>query len=432
MIDRLLIGSPKRASAPEVGWHSFFPYYAGFPESFARTLIASADLPNSAVVFDPWNGSGSTTYAAARLGLSSQGFDLNPVMVLVARARLLAPSEADCIDPLAAEVAKSARAARALEVDPLLLWFTYDTAAQVRGIERSICRHLVGRLTLASDGTHLERISALAAAFYVALFAVCRKMTEQFRSSNPTWLRVPRQGEEKVSATREWILSRFKADLSGMAIALQRMGVTEQSIYARARANIRLADTTCVEIQSESADFVLSSPPYCTRIDYTAATRIELAILSPSLNASSKDLARKMLGSTCVPTHDITISSSWGPTCNVFLETLSSHKSKASRGYYYKIHLDYFDKLKRSLENIHRASKPHGIVVLVVQDSHYKDIHNDLPTIICEMGLHIGLEPLRRQDFILDRSMSAVNRYSRIYRRPGRLTESVLCFRRSK
>ena len=36
-----------------------------------------------------------------------------------------------------------------------------------------------------------------------------------------------------------------------------------------------------MDIAADSVDFVLTSPPYCTRIDSTAATRIELAVLAP-------------------------------------------------------------------------------------------------------------------------------------------------------
>jgi hypothetical protein len=34
------------------------PYYAGYPELFARELLQSAKLSHGAVVLDPWNGSG--------------------------------------------------------------------------------------------------------------------------------------------------------------------------------------------------------------------------------------------------------------------------------------------------------------------------------------------------------------------------------------
>jgi hypothetical protein len=64
--DRLQIVSPKRTPAGQSGWDGFFPYYAGYPETFARSLLKSAALPRGASVLDPWNGSGTTTYSAAQ------------------------------------------------------------------------------------------------------------------------------------------------------------------------------------------------------------------------------------------------------------------------------------------------------------------------------------------------------------------------------
>jgi len=46
---------------------------------------------------------------------------------------------------------------------------------------------------------------------------------------------------------------------------------------------------------------------------------------------------------------------SWGPACIDFLKAVNAHTSKASAGYYYSTHLDYFDKMARSLVNIHAA-----------------------------------------------------------------------------
>jgi hypothetical protein len=144
------------------------------------------------MVLGPWNGSGTTTFSAAHLGLAAQGFDLNPIMVVVARARLLPPSEADSIEPLAREMLKGLRARELLldDGDPLLGWFNRPTAVLLRTIEQRICDHLIGERTITPDGTKLQNISGLAATFYVALFSVCRQLTERFQSSNPTWLRI--------------------------------------------------------------------------------------------------------------------------------------------------------------------------------------------------------------------------------------------------
>lgn len=104
-------------------------------------------------MLDPWNGSGTTTYSATSLGLNVIGIDLNPVMIIVARARLLPPSEADHLLPLAATILAHARS-RPLNLpadDALRDWFDPETAAFIRGLEQNIRRSLVGSMTWSPD-----------------------------------------------------------------------------------------------------------------------------------------------------------------------------------------------------------------------------------------------------------------------------------------
>jgi hypothetical protein len=430
LFDRIVIQSPKRTRQTQQGWDAFFPYYAGYPETFARTLLESAHLPKDAAVLDPWNGSGTTTFSASNLGLASWGFDLNPIMIIVARARLLPPSEADSIEPLTREMMKGLRTdTRILAADdPLLGWFNRPAAAILRAIERRICDHLIGERTLTSDGVKLENISGLAASFYVALFSVCRELTARFRSSNPTWLCMPKQGERRVTADREKILSALRASLKSMAIALSQRSASQ---FEYGAVELKIADTTKAIVPASSIDFVLTSPPYCTRIDYSAATRIELALLYPLLSLKMEELGRRMIGSTRVPDHDIGVQESWGATCGRFLAQLRAHPSKASAGYYYKTHLDYFEKMASSMINVSMALKPKGAAILVVQDSFYKDIHNDLPCITVEIAASAGLRLRRRADFRLKRSMAGINPHSRMYNRPSGALEAVLCFEKA-
>lgn len=432
--DRLQITSPKRNSRLQTGWEGFFPYYAGYPEAFARALLESAKLNAGAVVLDPWNGSGTTTYTAARLGLAAHGSDLNPVMVIVARARLLSPHEADSLEPLAQRIVRCAKTPKKSpsSADPLTWWFTPNTTKVLRAIERSIRRHLVGQLTLSSTGTNLDRLSGIAATFYVALFSVCRDMAARYQASNPTWMRRPGESELRAWASRDTIVDRFTAKLVEMATALTDRTMQGNLLAPEpAGCDIRLSDTTTSPLPPNSVDLILTSPPYCTRIDYTAATRIELAVLAPLLDASWQELGRQMIGSTRVPLHDIAVDDDWGPTCSAFLKALYRHPSKASKGYYYKTHLDYFEKMGRSLTNLAGALKKNAGAIFVVQDSFYKEIHNDLPTIIAEMAEARGLVLSRREDFYFARSMSGINPRSRAYERGTGATEAVLCFEKA-
>ena len=65
---------------------------------------------------------------------------------------------------------------------------------------------------------------------------------------------------------------------------------------------------------------------------------------------------------------------------------------------------------------------------MVVQDSFYKDIHNDLPKIVTEMCKIDGLRLRRREDFLLKRSMAGINPKVKLYRTGAEACESVLCF----
>lgn len=429
----LQIPSPKRSHKLQTGWEGFFPYYAGYPETFARAVLGSARLPAGAVVLDPWNGSGTTTLTASRLGLSASGFDLNPVMVVVARARLLPPSEADHLKPLAATILLPEGVVRSpiRDEDPLLDWFEPETAAAVRAIERSIGRTLLGESAVTQGGVRLDQISGTTATFYVALFSACRHLVNRFMSSNPTWLRRPRDCEAKVTVDASEVGRLFLENVSAMASALARLAVQGELPLDRSNPKVLVADSASFALPQRSVDFVLTSPPYCTRIDYTAATRIELAVLDPLVALSERELRRKMIGSTQVPDRELEPAEGWGPTCLRFLERLRSHPSKASGGYYYKTHLDYFDKVAVSLANLAGGLRPAGAAVLVVQDSHYKEIHNDLPTIISEIAAAKGFVLARRDDFHLKRSMAGIHPHSRGYGRPAGAVEAVLCFHKA-
>lgn len=419
------ITSPKRTNDARLGWSGFFPYYAGFPEGFAKRIIESADLASGSVILDPWNGSGTTTYAAAASGYPAIGIDINPVMVIVARARLLAASEADTLVPLGSRVIEDARRQTAeCSNDPLLAWFEISTATFIRKLEQSIRGHLVGSITLTPNGARLDRLSGLAAANYVALFNVLRAFTRPFMSSNPTWLKAAKIETDKARVSEERIADAFLSGLNTMAQEL----FSDSSVRTdQAPVEIRLGDAAAPILTGHRADLVLTSPPYCTRIDYTAATRVELAALHPMIRPLADDLRKRMLGTPISPKDNIQVDPRWGATCVSFLENVRSHSSRASSGYYYNTHLDYFHKLGRCIQRLSQSLKPKGAAVLVVQDSYYKDVHNDLPTIVSEMSRSFGLHLCRREDFTA-RSMSSINVKSRRYRSSGMATESVLCF----
>src|SRR4030088_129956 len=91
---RCTIRSPKRRPRSQPSRADWFRYYADFSAEFVEDIISHLDLSPGATLLDPWLGGGTTAEIAAAKSLRFRGYDINPVMLLVSRARTIATSSA--------------------------------------------------------------------------------------------------------------------------------------------------------------------------------------------------------------------------------------------------------------------------------------------------------------------------------------------------
>lgn len=428
---KLVIKNPKRGKRP-TGREAWFPYYAGFSGEFASALLSSASLGEGRSVLDPWNGSGTTTATAAELGCSSIGLDLNPVMVIVAKARALPKSEKSSLVPLLADIVKKARSAnfaREDEYDPLCHWFASSSAAAFRSIEVSIQGLLFDAEMYIpmSQRLNLSDMSHICAFFYTALFRVVRQLLAAFRCSNPTWSKSPDDRKNRLRPSADVVIQLFEKITRDIVETIEDPGLP--IVSTDRNTSLHLASSEAIPDESASIDFVLASPPYCTRIDYAVATACELAVLGFTLEQFS-DLRRNLIGTTTVEPNIPTQRFEWGAACSMLLHDVFSHPSRASSSYYYKNHVQYFHSMFKSVRELGRVLKDSGLCVLVVQDSFYKNIHNDLPTIIAEMAEINGMTMVRKEVFRIRAGMAAINPEVKKYRDTFNAAEAVLCFQK--
>jgi SAM-dependent methyltransferase len=424
----MVTGNPKLRGieSPQSRWYR---YYAGFSERFARTALESARLGAGDWVLDPWNGSGTTTATAAALGLNVRGYDLNPVMVLVAKARCLDAAEYSSLRPLASEVLRQAR--KSFDPghdDPLSAWLRPRSIAAIRGIEAAIQKLLVDnkRYTNLRD-RGVDTISGLAAFFYVGLFRTLRELLQPFATTNPTWIKRPSSSQSLLRPHPTKIIELFERHLTDMLPDI----ATRIGSPSRNQRVIRVASSEKLPLEDNSINQIITSPPYCTRIDYAVSTSPELALLGYEFDKDFETLRRQLIGTPTVPSTIPKPSRDLGPSCSRFLDGLNVHASKASSTYYYKNHVQYFRSIGKSLSEIGRVLRPSGQCVLVVQDSYYKNLHNDLPSIFTEMAGLRGLHLRDRRDFTLSRTLAGINPGTKGYRRTFSAVESVLVLART-
>jgi hypothetical protein len=197
---------------------------------------------------------------------------------------------------------------------------------------------------------------------------------------------------------------------------------------ASADCMIDVASSDSLPIPANTVDMVLSSPPYCTRIDYGVATSSELAVLGFQVENGLRELRGKLIGTPTIQGESHQPDLAWGIACNAFLDQVVQHPSKAAKSYYYKTYIQYFDGIARSISEIARCVKPYGKCIIVIQDSYFKGIRVDLATIFTEIASANKLALSRQVDFPMSRTFAHINSNSRRYRSSSRSVESVLCY----
>lgn len=416
---RLPLDAKRKPS--QSGIESWHPYYAGYTEDFARGVLSLFSSGEPLTVLDPWNGSGTTSSVARELGHTALGFDLNPVANLVASAKVVNPDDASHVTGLAKRMTESERADVAND-DPLLAWMARSVVAQFRSIESRILAELATSPEGVIERPATGALPPLAAFMLLALIRAGRDCASVANGSNPTWTK-PADGRKKLTRTlgKRWIekLNEMATDLQG-----SQGGSAARTWLGR----ISLGDARELPLEDARVDVVMTSPPYCTRIDYVVSTSFELAALGVG-NQSPEFLAlrRASMGTPLARRGEVPDAlGHWPSSVRALLTSIRTHKSKASGSYYYKTYHQYFADAEASLKELFRVLKPNGIAVLVVQTSYYKEICVDLPSLYVDMAEAVGLRSEIAGQAPVHRALAQINPHALHHRKVSQYREAVV------
>lgn len=422
---KLLLDNPKRETSPGRR-KDLYDFYAGYSAAFVKSVLDRVFGKQFGTVLDPWNGAGTTTEISAGLGHDAIGFDLNPAMVVIAKAKVLRITPARVVE-IAHEIVRARQEEPEVSAeDPLLTWFVPRSVACIRAIENSMIRQLCPKKASVQFSTAqgLSSIEPTLAFFYTALFKTARSFLQNFRSTNPTWLKQPDSPYKRVRPDRNKIEQHYMQAVEEMCFLL---GTHDEDTKSKS-PTIAVASSLALPLKNDSIASVITSPPYCTRIDYAMAMRLELAVLR--MDATTFDeLRRRLIGSPVILGPELgPIKEEWGPTAGNLLSAIKAHPSKASCSYYLKTYLQYFDMIYKSLAELDRVLMPGASIALVVQDSHYKELHVDLARIFIEMGNSFGWSLEQQSNFGCRRIIAEINSKARRYRGTMSAVESTLLF----
>jgi len=295
-LDRRLVTFQANKSEPLYRW---FKYKEGFSSAFVRYCLRKLSS-SSGMLLDPFAGAGAALFASRDMGWNGIGIELLPVGLKVIKARL-------GMDRVSA--AKLQRQLKRLEQNSP--WDRYDNGHAFNHIP--ITRGAFVPDTekqLSSYRAYCERSirdPSVRELFDFAAFSVLEEVS--YTRKDGQYLRWDRRAGKKRTSSRfdkgliptfsEAIRRKLRMIAQDVATTHNKRGLFGPDPARRGQLDVRLG--SCLEILpkllGQSIDFVLTSPPYCNRYDYTRTYALELAFLG--YNAEEvKKLRQEMLSCT--------------------------------------------------------------------------------------------------------------------------------------
>ncbi len=259
--------------------HPFHTYPARLHPATARVLVEllATHARDRAVLVDPFCGSGTTLVEARAAGLRAVGTDLNPLAVLVARAKTwTVPARRraqlrDVAHRLSGEVLAAGKAARraGAEAAPMRKPAGFDPNARNRRLAAWFAPHVRRELELIATRIDELRTSdaELADVLTACLSAILYKVSSRTSDTDGTWVdrNVPRGASARHFIQRVELLLAGLDDLAGA-------GGPPDVFELDAR---RLGEV----VPDGGASMVLTSPPYAGTYDYAEHQRLRFDFL---------------------------------------------------------------------------------------------------------------------------------------------------------
>lgn len=243
--------------------HRWYRYSAGFSAQWAEKTIASeykkAKQPRDYTVLDPFAGSGTTLLAADQVGVSSIGFESQPLVWKIASTKLAWDTDPNLFTEKAQLIAKQASTINEPLYDyPELVQKCYDedNLRKIDQLRKSLERN--------KDDTPEYKLS------WLAFVCILRTLSH---AGTATWQYI------LPSKSKSTVPRALNTYLHQVEIMANDLIVTQNGGAKKLSRIIKHDSREYIEGMNNTIDLIVTSPPYANNYDYADATRLELSVL---------------------------------------------------------------------------------------------------------------------------------------------------------
>ncbi|WP_158305925.1 DNA methyltransferase [Anaeromyxobacter sp. Fw109-5] len=360
---------------PKYVTHGIHDYKGKFYPQLAKTLLNLSVSQPGCRILDPFCGSGTVLLEAQLSGHRAVGFDLNPLAVLISRAKTAVATENALLLDRALRSFLEQLGAPATDTD--LEVFPAATREEVLSwFPRPVARRL-GKVRRQVEEVPNETAQLL---LKVLLSSLIREVSHQ----EPADLRVRRRKEPLADAPVEMLLRARVVRFRDRCRHFGEQAAAAPNLFPPAHVVSRDSGTEGADLRvgAEAYDAVVTSPPYATALPYIDTDRLSLLSLLDIPSNLRSSLEMQLTGSreirqrdraaleAAIDGLDATIGSR---TACAIAKKIHRQNSGADVGFRRKnmasLLIRYFTSMWRTLSNLDRAVRPGGAIAIVIGDN---------------------------------------------------------------
>jgi len=386
--------------------HDWYRFVLSFPPQLVRKYLQDFNITPTQKVLDPFCGTGTTNVECKLFGIPSVGIESNPFPFFASKVKVNWDKDPDQLNKNSQLIAEMAlKAIRESGVDDSQ--YTEHLPQKLLSLsiesEKLLIRNSISPLPKHKSIILLECIKNFGEEQYRELEELAFAKSLVFHFSNLSF--GPEVGVGKIKkdipVVENWLfeIKKMAADLKQ-----NRDNYTEANIYQLDSRSLSQ------DLERNSIDFVITSPPYPNEKDYTRTTRLESVFLgfindSEELRSVKKGLVRSNSRGIYKVDNDYSeiedISEIMELTKEIERRRIELGKTSGFEKMYYKVTMNYFGGMAKHLSELRSVLKPGAKLAYVVGDqaSYFRILIRTselLGTVAKKYGYEVlGIDPFR-------------------------------------
>ncbi|MBR9682436.1 MAG: hypothetical protein GOV02_02065 [Candidatus Aenigmarchaeota archaeon] len=229
--------------------HNWYWYKEGYSKGFVEVFLKRFKANSNSLVLDPFAGVGTTSLTCKEYGVPSVAFDVSPLTVLVSKVKT---RDYD-IEKLQ-EAVKEAGKWKFVKPDKI---------PKDKWLKRIFSKYALEDIVFYR--AKIAEVKDEKIRDFLALALIDSAMKSSFAYKDGAFVRIVKKGVPPVKKVFKYKIHRMLKDL-------------KKAELNPVPTKVEVGDARDIELEDESVDFVITSPPYLNKIEYTKIYKTEYAL----------------------------------------------------------------------------------------------------------------------------------------------------------